>query len=270
MNFMSPISSHHSVPTGPLSRWIRSFAVIAALLSLTAFAHAQPSEDTIVATINGEPVSAGEYSLVMGRQAPRVYALLKREKNLDDHIGYWSPDSGPEGPFAKLRQTVLEELTKIKVQQTMAKDKGVTKDVSFTTFHEGFQKENQRRKEALANGTVIYGPKQHDETAYYFILFGDLSYRLKQKVCKETAPKIPEEEIRKFYDEYKDKAATLKDVPFEAARERIAEEIAGRNFDKHLPSLYQSAKVEVQEDLIRDLLPRHDVPPATPVKPDTN
>lgn len=254
------------------------FATLAAMaisLFLTALAPAESPaaplpENTMVATINGEPVAAGEYSLVMMRQASRVFSLLKREKDLDDHLGYWSPDTGPDGPFAKLREMTLEELTKIKVQQAMAKEKGITKDISFATFHEGVQKENQRRKEALANGTVIYGPKHYDETAYYFALFGDLAYRLKQKVCTDTAPSIPEGEIRKFYDEYKDKAAALKDASFDTVRDRIAEEIARQNFEKHLPTLYQSAKVEVKEDLIRTLLPRHDVKPADAVKPETN
>lgn len=240
-------------------------AAMAASLFLTALAPAESTlpENTTVATINGEPVSAEEYSLVMMRQAPRVYSLLKREKNLDDHLGYWNPDTGPDGPFAKLREMTLEELSKIKVQQAMAKEKGITQDISFVTFREGFQNENQRRKEALANGTVIYGPKQHEESAYYFIRFGDLSYQLKQKVCKETAPAIPEQEIRKFYEEHKDKAAALKDAPFDTVRDRIAEEIAERNFDKQLPALFQSAKVETKEDLIRTLLPRHDAKPVT-------
>lgn len=240
-------------------------AAMAASLFLTALAPAESAlpENTTVATINGEPVSAEEYSLVMMRQAPRVYSFLKREKNLDDHLGYWNPDTGPDGPFAKLREMTLDELTKIKVQQAMAKQKGITQDSSFVTFRDGFQKENQRRKEALANGTVIYGPKQYDETTYYFVLFGDLTHHLKQKVSKETAAAIPEEEIRKFYDEHKDKAAALKDVPFDTVRDRIAEELAERNFDKQLPALFQSAKVEVKEDLIRTLLPRHDAKPAT-------
>lgn len=268
-NFMSSILNSPPLPTGPLSRWIRSFAVIAASLSLTALAPAQsatPSapEDPVVATINGEPVSAAEYSLVMTRQAPRVHAFLKEKNNLDDHFGYWSPDTGPDGPFAKLRATVLEELTLIKVQQAMAREKGLEKDISFAAFHEGFLKENNRRKEALAAGTVIYGPKQHNESAYYYILFDNLAYGLNRRVRKENAPGIPEEEVRKFYDENK---AAIKNPPYDTVRGRIAEEIAGRNFEKLLPTLYQSAKVATQEDLIRNLLPRHDVaPPPAPKK----
>lgn len=266
---MSLISTFRSIPTGLPRRWIRSFAVIAASLSLAAFARAQapaPSAttDAVVITINGEPVTAGEYSLVMGRQAPRVYASLKAEKNIDDHFGYWSPNAGPGSPFEKLRERVLEELVTIKVQQTMAKEKGLQKDISFAGFQEGFLKENNRRKEALAAGTVIYGPKQHNEPAYYYILFGDLAYRLKRKVCQETAPRIPEEEIRKFYEEHK---AALRNPSYDTVRDRIAEEIAGRNFEKLLPSLYQSAKVEINEDIIRTLLPRHDVAPANPAQP---
>ncbi|HVJ45223.1 MAG TPA: hypothetical protein VM511_02480 [Luteolibacter sp.] len=243
--------------------------MIAASLSLAVFARAEApassaATDMVVATINGEPVSAGEYSLVMGRQAPRVYASLKAEKNLDDHFGYWSPDAGPDSPFAKLRGMVLQELVTIKVQQTMAKEKGLQNDISFAGFQEGFLKENNRRREALAAGTVIYGPKQHNEPAYYYILFGDLSFRLKRKVCQETAPHIPEEEIRKFYEEHK---AALKNPAYDAVRDRIAEEIAGRNFERLLPSLYQSAKVEINEEVIRGLLPRHDVAPVDPAKP---
>lgn len=248
-----------------LSRWICSIAFIAASISLAGTAPAQAApltgeEDPVVVTINGEPVSAGEYSLVMGRQAPRVFAFMKRKNNLDDHSGYWSPDTGPDGPFAKLRAAVLEELTRIKVQQAMAKQKGLVADISFGTFRKGFLKENERRRESIAAGTVIYGPQQHNESAYYYILFDDLAYRLQRKVCQEEAPAIPESEIRKFYEEHK---TSLKDPPYESVRERIAREIAGRNFQKLLPSLCDSAKVEVKEELIRELLPRHDRQPPT-------
>ncbi len=216
-----------------------------------------PVVDPVVATINGEPVSAGEYRLVMERKVSLVYSYFKEHQNLDDHLGYWSENTGPDSPLAKLRQMTREELVRIKVYQGQAKAKGLIQDATFATFHSDFERENARRALALAARQVVYGPPQYRETSYYYIRFGDLVFKLKQAMAKEIQPQITDAEVAAFYKENK---ATLGDKSLADSRPGILTFLSTKAAGKQLDALCASAKVDFNEVLIRPIVPRIDPP----------
>ena len=211
--------------------------------------------DPIVATINSEPVSAGEYRLIMERKTAEAFSYMKEHYDMDDHLGYWSEKSGAKGPLAKLRELIQEELVRIKVYQGLAKDRGLLKDTSFANFEAEFERENARRKTAKSAGQVVYGPKQYPRTAYYYILYGDLVFKLKQAMSKDLESKIPEVEIGKFYEENK---AAFGDKSLADSRQRIVEVLGNKSAEKDLEAACASAKVKVEEPLLRTLVPRMD------------
>ena len=217
---------------------------------------AMPAQvDPVVATINNEKVPAAEYRLIMERKTADVFSYFKEHKDLDDHVGYWSESSGPEGPLARLRQVVLEELIRIKVHQSLAKEKGLIKETSFANFKEEFERENVRRAAAKSAGQVIYGPSQYRIGTYYYILFGDLAYKLKQAIAKELEPEIPESEIKSYYEANKD---SLGGKSLDDMRRKILVFLSTKAAEKKLDALCASAKVEVNEPLLRPLVPRSD------------
>jgi len=217
--------------------------------------------DPVVATINGEPVSAAEYRLVMERKVSLVYSYFKEHQNLDDHLGYWSESSGSDGPLAKLREVIRAELIRIKVCQGLAKKKGLLQDTSFASFQAGYELENARRAKAMTAGQVVYGPPQYRKTALYYIHQGDLDFRLKQAMAREAAPKIMPDEVEKFYQENK---ASLRDTTPVDARPRIAAFLATQEAEKELAALCASARVEMNEALVRPIVPRADPEPSQP------
>jgi hypothetical protein len=218
----------------------------------------QAPADPVVATINNEAVTAAEYRLVMERKTAEVFGYMKQRYDLDDHPGYWSESTGPEGPLAKLREVVLEELVRIKVCQGLAKEKGLVRETSFAAFQEEFQRENARRSEAKRQGQVVYGPAQYRMAAYYYIRFGDLIYKLTQALAKEGEAQIPEAEIVKFYQENK---ASYDNKPLAEVRQRILEVLSLKEARKQLKALYASASVKVNEKPLRGLVPRVDAGP---------
>lgn len=217
------------------------------------------SDDRIVLTINNEPVSAGEYKLVMERKIAVVYSLLKRQRNLDDQPGYWSEASGPDGPLAQLKQLTLEELVKMKVYQLLAKEKGLINDTRFSAFLENFERENARRQAAKIAGEVVYGPTRYRLPAYYYICFGDLTYRLTNTLARELEPSISESDIKSFLEKNK---ASFGDELSPEIRKRILELLSAKAAEMKLRTLCASAHVQVNETVLRTISPRSETEPS--------
>lgn len=213
------------------------------------------SADPVVAIINREEVSASEYKLVMDRKTALVFNYFRTEHNLDDHRGYWSEGTGPEGPLAKLREMTLEELVRIKACQFLAKEKGLIQKTSFADFKVEYDRENARRAAAKEAGEVIYGPVQYRMPAYYYIRFGDLLFKLRKKVAKECESKITKAAIDDFFEENK---PAFKEKSLEEVRDRIVEALSLKEADKVLDSLCESAVAEVKTPLLKGLVPRAD------------
>jgi hypothetical protein len=232
---------------GALLSFVEPIAVGAEIAAL--------SEDPIVLTIDGEPVSAREYSLVMRRQVAQVYDYFKQKYDLDDHSGYWRTSGLAETPLAKVREMTLEELTRIKVQQGLAKARGLIKDSAFSGFESDLKRENARRSKAIAGKEVIYGPKQYPDAVYYSIRMGEISYALQKAVCKERGHIISDQAVEAYYQENKE---SMGDKPLDEIRERIRDHLEKLDFASLMKEAFASAKVEVQEAEVARLVPRVD------------
>lgn len=218
-------------------------------------ARAEPpatTADPVVMTVNGEPVSAAEYRLVMERQVAGVYGHFKQTRNLDDHAGYWSETSGPDGPLARLRQVVRDELVRIKVHQSVARQRDLVGATAFADFQRDFAAENARRRDALARKEVIYGPPQYRGASYYYIRFGDLAYKLQQAIAKDLEPGITDAAVAEFYEKNKG------EKPLGEVRLKIRALLAEQAADRQLEELCAVARVEADADALRSLVPRVD------------
>ncbi|CAM2815533.1 hypothetical protein [Rariglobus hedericola] len=214
-----------------------------------------PADDTAVAVINGETVSAAEYTLVMHRQTAPVYSHFKQTRDLDDHRGYWSPASGPDGPLAKLRELTLAELVRIKVYQSEARTRGLMKNIDFASFRTAHEKENARRLAAKARNEVIYGPPQYRLDVYYYILFGDIAYKVEQAMAKELEPAVTGAEIDAFLAAHKE---DFNPLSTEDARRRATEVLGLRAAHKKLADLRAAAVTEVRTESLARISPRND------------
>ena len=216
-----------------------------------------PADNTTVLTINGEPVAADEYTLVMNRQVGPVYSLFKQTRNLDDHVGYWSPASGPDGPLAKLRELTLAELVRIKICQSQAKARGLVKNMDFASFRTAYEQENARRLAAKARGEVVYGPPQYRLTSYYYILLGDLAYKLELAMAKELEPTVAAGAIETLLASHEEEFKPLSPGD---ARRRAVVVLSTRATRQKLQGLRASAVTDVRDDLLARLFPRSDDP----------
>lgn len=219
---------------------------------MLGLAGAAVASDPVVGRINGEPVTEAEYRLVMLREAPNVFSLLKAARDLDDHSGYWQ-DGGE--PLIQLRGAVRDELVRIKVYQELGRRKGLVKDAGFGVFAEEHAAENARRDEAVAKGEIIYGPRNYSATALYYVRVGELAFRLTDLLSKEAEPAIAEEAVEEVY---KERRAEFGEKTLEDVRGPIRAYLAKERARSQLEALCAAARVEMDESGLRGLVPRVD------------
>ncbi|MFA6288347.1 MAG: hypothetical protein WC661_13260 [Opitutaceae bacterium] len=246
-------SSHSAVrPRNWLKPVLFLFVATAATLPRVRAETSVAVADPVVMTIGDEPVSAREYRLVMERQVAGVYGYFKQTQNLDDHAGYWIETTGENGPLARLRQVVRDELVRIKVHQAVAKKRGLADKTTYADFQRDFVAENARRKDEHARGGVIYGPPQYREAAYYYIRLGDLVYKLQESLATELEPGITEAAIAAFHEKNKG------EKPLDEVRLKIRALLATQEAGRQLRALCATARVETDPAALRPLVPRVD------------
>ena len=214
--------------------------------------------DPLVMTVNGEPVTAREYRLVMQRHTAAIYGQFSREKKLEDHPDYWSAAAGPEGPLAKLRERIAAELVKIKVRQLLGRQYGLVSDISFEAFLKRRETENARRATAVQTGRIIYGPQNYRLSAYYYIQLRDLEFRLNHVMVREFAAQISDAEIKRYYTE---NSTAFAKKPLAEVRLGIIDILSTRKATAHLDRLCSEAKITTVAPQLAQITPRSETSP---------
>lgn len=158
----------------PMAILIITAIFIIVLLGIYEFRNLAAANGLIrpVATVDGEPIETREFLMVAKRS---------RYLNLS---------------LSELKEKALKECVRIKVQQKLGVDNGLMISAAYTDFLKRFDEENQRRREALSAGKVVYGPEQYTEDEYYSTAFSDLVFQLKEKLTF----KVSKDEIEAYYN----------------------------------------------------------------------
>ncbi|MCP1308171.1 peptidylprolyl isomerase [Paenibacillus tyrfis] len=144
--------------------------LLVALLVLLFFLFRQPSRPDSYAevlTINGEPVVLGEFEMVLKDRVAEVYGYFHEKFDAQDSAEFWTKSFNGEIPLEMAKKKTLEKLKIIKTEQLLAKQYGLTDDVSYRSFKESLAEENKRRAGAVKKGQPIFGPREYSEIAYF-------------------------------------------------------------------------------------------------------
>ena len=178
--------------------------VLLIVISLTLNHLVKSKDNSTVLTINGEPVSEDEFSLIMSGLRANVFSYFSQKYGAKDNINFWTTSFNGEVPADILKQNTIDELKRIKIEQILMKVYAITDDISYFGFLKDFKNENERRKIAVTKNLPIFGPIQYEEKIYYNYLQSERTEKLKQILsCKELF--ISEEEIKIYYNENKEK-----------------------------------------------------------------
>lgn len=97
----------------------------------------------------------------------------------------------------------IEDCARIKLAELAMKEYGLLEDISYRTFLDSLERENQRREESYQKGQVIYGPQKYGEGEYFAHTFANLEKELKKKLDEEFGWSR-EENLKRYYEKHKD------------------------------------------------------------------
>lgn len=213
------------------------------------------ASEAVVMTVDGEPVTAPEYRLVMEGKTAEVFNYFYGKDGREDRPGYWQDDGQAENPIRRLRTVVTDEMRRIKTVQRVAKEKGVLTDISFAAFQAELTRENERRRVAVEKNQVIYGPKQYKPYRYYFFRLQDHEQAAFEAFIKDPGNAAQEKAIADFYAA---NASHFEGRPLSEMRDQIARILQRKTFDAMIVAQVEKAKVEINAEALNAIVPRID------------
>ena len=104
-------------------------------------------DSTIVALINGEPVSVDEFNHFYPNHRIQVYSYFSKKYNENSNPDFWNTTINGENPAEMVRKITMEELVRIKAIQILCKENGLIEDISYAAFLNNLVMENEKRDE---------------------------------------------------------------------------------------------------------------------------
>lgn len=162
------------------------------------------SEMQPIMYVNGEKVTIREFKQRMEYDYRAVtidYFFRNWGAQVDEE--FWSKNFDGVTPREYLTEKTIENCALIKLQTLKMKEMGLINDISYQSFLRDLKTENQRRKENVQKGGIIYGPEQYSENEYFEYVFSNLRKELKEKMATELGWN-EESRLQEYYETLKD------------------------------------------------------------------
>lgn len=180
----------------------------------------------VIARVNGEPLYAREFQREMQAVKARVmeeFCSRQGLKNLP--AGFWTRPLDGETPLEAVKAAALKKLTRIKVLQSLMKEKGILENTGYPAFLDSLETTNRLRRNELAgddlvrkdlagadlsgNGLagncpagkkIVYGLRQYNEKDYFYYVFTNAVLQLKERLLDEkfTGPERIDEAVARL------------------------------------------------------------------------
>lgn len=163
-----------------------------------------------LARVNGEPVYVKEYKMKLLSNTTEVINYFSQSYAVETKENFRTDSYSGEAPVEMARKKALDDIVEVKVQQILAKEKGIIESTDYREFLKELENENRQRKDALKSNKVVYGPDNYGEIEYFNYSFDNMVSKLKEKL-KENELSIPEEKLESMYNLLKDTRFKLPD-----------------------------------------------------------
>lgn len=171
--------------------------VLILILSTMVFGE---DNEKVIAYINEEPICLDEFMFYFDNNKVKIYNEINSNGEYDDVEDFWSEKIDGQTALEKAKQLTLDEVSKIKLIQILAKENNLIDEIDYKSFEKALKDENKRRKKAKENNEVIYGPIEYTEKQYYQYLIENLIIGLKRKIeLKEVD--LSDGNVNNYYNE---------------------------------------------------------------------
>lgn len=195
-------------------------------------------ERNAVAWVNNEVITTAELKHWMLLEKANVYNYFYRKYGVNDSDNFWTQKQGDEIPLIKLKETALEKAKTHKIQQILAREKGLIETCNFDEILEELETINAERKQKVERGEPIYGPIQFTSRTYYFHVFDKMQIELKNELAKNELKPSHEELISMKNNHSK----TSKDITG-----FLTMQYADKQYDSYIDQQMKELDVEINE-----------------------
>lgn len=178
-------------------------AVIAIAVIAIFCVHKEENED-IVFFVDHEPVYSQEAGFVVAKERLTVRNQLMNEYNIEEGAFSWDETYGEMTALEHLKETVIQECTKNKMIQIIAKENGVADKIDYPDIKEMNQEDTRVRNQRTRDGEVIYGNTAYQEAGYYDYVLSNLEQQSYYRLVEDGVLQVTDEEVQKIYEENKE------------------------------------------------------------------
>jgi hypothetical protein len=156
-----------------------------------------------VATVNGDPISLRLFERRLARDRFSAFQHFGSTYGAKPGADFWSTPHGAETPAEWLKQQTLNECVRINIELGLAKAEGIIGSTSYAAFLQALDKENERRREALAAREPIYGPQQYREDEFFLYVTNNVRIALQRRLWQGRLH-ASDDTLREYYESVKD------------------------------------------------------------------
>ena len=216
------------------------------LVIITSLFACHRVNNDVVALVNHYPISSSEFKYWMLLQRAEVYNYYYEEYGIIDSDKFWEQKINQKSPLEMLKDLALQKAVRCKIQQILALEKGIVDQIDFDRIISKMEDENQRRKEKVEKGEVIYGALKFTQRTFFAHEFDKMLMSLKVELLKsELKPSEKDLELL-----IKNKEYPLKDN-YGFYQMQYVEE----NYDQYIDGQVGNAHIEVNTKIWDDIKP---------------
>lgn len=158
---------------------IAAFISTLCMLSAAAIAVAHLAEKDYIVEVNGSPVLAEEFQMLLKEhtipyemQLRELYGIPP-ERTVLEYLG------GDQEEYRRLMcEENIKAITALRVEQALAQEYGLIPEFTYKRFLADLEEENRSRAEKLAAGEVVYGLQRFSVEQYYSYFMSNLRQEL--------------------------------------------------------------------------------------------
>lgn len=187
-----------------------SMLITGLILPKAATKDSTDSNEIMIATVNGDPISIGEFNRQLGLLRASVIDEFKQTYDADYGKDFWNTRHDGATPSDVLKRRSLERAVALKIELKLAQSHGLLQGTSEADLLAEMERENQRRSEAARAGQPLYGPLQLNESAFLDFYLSKIRIALQAKLSEEVMP-VSDEELLRHYERIKDELFRMED-----------------------------------------------------------
>lgn len=184
-------------------------AAISASLVLISSIRMKTNVNSVLMSVNGSEISEDEFNMYLVFNKALIADYFKQIYDADYSEHFWTTSYAGVTPLQKLVDEAKAQLTRAKVEQRLAQQSGIVKEIGFRAFQNEMEAENSRRIKAAANNEIVYGPATFELQAFYNYYMSNLENKTIDAMRSNGLIVISEEQLKKNYETNKQLQFTL-------------------------------------------------------------